>query len=62
MTPGLISVKRWISVDEVAPGPRMVDVLSDVPSVAAAIETNDDAVWKEFMDPLEGMGGSLTVS
>ena len=55
-------MKRWISVDEVAPGPRMVDVLSDIPSVAAAIETNDDAVWKEFMDPFEGMGGSLTVS
>ena len=40
----------------------MVEALIELPSVAAAIETKDEAVWKESIDLLEIVGGSLTVS
>jgi len=67
--PGLMSVKRCMSVDgdgavalTLAPGPtvslgksRSVD--PPLPSVAAAIEMAEDAVWKDSMDMVDAAFG-----
>ena len=46
LTPGLISVNRWMSVEGEAPmPPRMVDESNEPPSVAAATDTEEAAVW-----------------
>ena len=40
--------------------PRIVDVSNEVPSVAAAMEIEDDAVWKESSDLTVPEGGIVS--
>lgn len=42
---------------EPLPLPRMVDVSKELPSVAAAMEIEDDAVWKESIETSDAKGG-----
>ncbi len=59
--PGLMSVKRWISAEGVDPSPpRIVDI--SLPSVAAAMEIDDEAVWKDSMEREENALGSVSGS
>ena len=44
-----MSVKRWISAEGVVPiPPRIVEIA--LPSVAAAMDIEDEAVWKDSME------------
>lgn len=59
--PGLMRVKRCINVDGVVPNPpRMVEIA--LPSVAAAMEIDDEAVWNDSMEREEIALGSVSGS
>lgn len=46
-------------VDGVPPAPRMVEFSAPVPSVAAAMEMEDEAVWKESIELMDVVGGRI---